>query len=118
MITQFRTEIADIPELDAVVLQVKGDVDAQTFEQLEDTMGSLIGRGVYRIIVELSEVRYLASAGVGVLISALCQARERGGSVVLMRPTETVYNVLELLGILAVFEVASDRASALAALSR
>ena len=67
---------------DITLIRVSGFLDAHTFEELESTISELFADGQYRIIVELSAVDYISSAGAGVFIGALSEARDNGGNIV------------------------------------
>jgi anti-sigma B factor antagonist len=100
---------------DTDVLQVSGFLDAHTFEQLEEALNGLFAQGRYRIVVDLSAVGYISSAGAGVFIAALSEAEENGGRVVIMSPTKSVLDVFDLLGLTTLFSIAWNRNEAMAA---
>ncbi|HYG74618.1 MAG TPA: STAS domain-containing protein [Planctomycetota bacterium] len=101
----------------AVVVRPKGNIDAHTYSALETALNAHLSKGIYDLVVDMTDVDYLASAGIGVLLSAQSISHEHRGNVVLMNIRSSVASVLELLGIDEVFQVATDRASALACLS-
>jgi anti-sigma B factor antagonist len=113
----FATETGLLTKNGPLVLRVRGAIDAHTYSEFETVMTGLLSRGVYKVAVELSEVEYLASAGIGVLISALSRAQEHGGTIVLMNPTDSVLDVLDILGMTHVFSIVDDDASAIELLS-
>ena len=114
----FATETGLLTKNGPMVLRVRGAIDAHTYGEFESVITGLLSRGVYKVAVELGEVEYLASAGVGVLISALSRAQEHGGSIVLMHPTESVLGVLDVLGMTHVFDIVDDDADAIKLLSK
>lgn len=97
-----------------VIVSLSGYLDAHTFEQLEETIGDLFGKGCYKIVVNLSGVEYISSAGAGVFIGALSEAHEHKGNIVLMNPTPNVREVFDLLGLTQIFQVVEERSAALA----
>jgi anti-sigma B factor antagonist len=113
----FATETRLLAKNGPLVLRVRGSIDAHTYSEFETVMIGLLSSGVYKVAVELSEVEYLASAGIGVLIGALSRAQEHGGSIVLMNPTESVLGVLDVLGMTHIFDIVDDDASAIELLS-
>lgn len=98
-----------------MVVHVAGYLDAHTYEQLEETIAELFGKNQYKIVVNLSKVEYISSAGAGVFIGALSEAQEHGGNIVLMSPTSNVREVFDLLGLTQIFQVVDDQKTALAA---
>jgi anti-sigma B factor antagonist len=101
-------------EKGVVIVRLTGYLDAHTFERLEETIGELFGQAKYKIVVDLSQVEYISSAGAGVFIGALSEAHEHKGNIVLMNPTANVREVFDLLGLTQIFQVVDDRGAALA----
>ncbi len=87
-------------------LGLKGFLDAHTFERLEKTISGLFAQGHYRVVVDLSGVGYIGSAGAGVFIGALGKARDHQGDLVLLTPSPAVQEVLDLLGLCQIFRIA------------
>ncbi|MCZ7647955.1 MAG: STAS domain-containing protein [Planctomycetota bacterium] len=107
------TETLDKPQV--TVIRVSGYLDAHTFEQLEETISELFGQSHYKLVVDLSKVEYISSAGAGVFIGALSEAQEHSGNIVLMNPTSNVREVFDLLGLTQIFQVVDNQKEALAA---
>ena len=84
---------------DRAVVQVSGEVDLATCPQLRAQLIELVDQGVYHLIVDLEQVSFLDSSGIGVLIGALRRLREHGGSLRLTAPSPPVRRVLELTGV-------------------
>ncbi len=99
-----------------ILLTVRGFLDAHTFEQLEKTIDGLFETGTYRIIVDLSTLDYISSAGAGVFIGAVGKAQENEGNIVLMKPTPNVKEVFDLLGLSQIFTFKNSRDEAIKAL--
>lgn len=85
-------------------VSVEGFLDAHTFEQMENAINGLFAEGTYKVMVELSKVDYISSAGAGVFIGAIGTAQENGGNIILMKPTENVKEVFDLLGLSQLFQ--------------
>jgi anti-sigma B factor antagonist len=92
-------------ERGAVVVRLSGKLDAVTFIQVEETLNDLFRKGCFKLIVDLSNVQYISSAGAGVFIGARTQAEQQGGNVVLVSPKASVREVFELLGLTQVFPI-------------
>lgn len=99
-----------------VLLTVKGFLDAHTYEQLEKTIDELIDSGTIKIIVDLSSLDYISSAGAGVFIGAVAKAQENDGNLVLMRPSTNVREVFDLLGLSQIFTFKNTKEEAVRAL--
>lgn len=111
---KFETEI--VPDKDIVVLTLKGALDAHTFDHFQGTIHDLFERGCYRLVMDLSGIEYISSAGVGVFFSALTEARENNGAIVLVNISPCVRDVFNLLGLGQMFVLSEDHASAIAAI--
>jgi len=98
---------------DIELIKVSGFLDAHTFEQLEETVNGLFAQSKYKIIVDLTNVDYISSAGAGVFIAALSESEENGGKIVLLNPTKGVLDVFDLLGLTQIFVVVNDRQEAI-----
>ena len=96
-----------------VLVNVKGFLDAYTYEQLEKVINDLFTTKVFRIIVELSELQYISSAGAGVFIGAIGTAQESNGNIVILKPTPNVREVFDLLGLSQIFSFKDTREEAL-----
>jgi anti-sigma B factor antagonist len=94
------------------LIKVSGFLDAHTFEQLEETVNGIFAASKYKIIVDLTHVDYISSAGAGVFIASLSESEENGGKIVLLNPTKGVLDVFDLLGLTQIFVVVNDRQEA------
>ena len=97
------------------VLSVAGNVDAGTEQRFRDALTSVLAHGVPRIIVDLSRVAFMSSAGIGVLMGVRRVLADAGGSLVLASPHGEVAQVLSITGVAGVIPVAASRADAVAA---
>jgi anti-sigma B factor antagonist len=95
------------------LLALKGELDAHTSPDLENAIADLFKNSTVKIILDLQGVSYVSSQGIGVLISALSQAHDRKGGIVLMRPGTMVKEVLEMLEVTQMFPIVDDQDAAL-----
>ncbi len=103
---------------DHQVLDVAGYIDTSTSAELEREIKSLIHAGRYKIIVDLSRVSYISSAGWGIFISVIREIRENGGDLKLVGMIPDVFEVFELLefqNILGAYPTVEDAVNATAA---
>jgi anti-sigma B factor antagonist len=99
-----------------VSLSVRGFLDAHTYEELEKAINDVFENGSYRLIVDLSGLDYISSAGAGVFIGAIGTAQENDGNIILIRPTQNVKEVFDLLGLSQIFTFKESREEAVKAL--
>ncbi len=89
--------IAGADENDVSVLKVRGYLDTTTSSELENALYGLLGRGSWRIVIDLSGVDYISSAGWGIFISEIKQVRDHGGDIKLAGMVGDVHEVFQLL---------------------
>jgi len=100
-------------ERGVTLLELNGTVDGQAFEHLDTLMRELIERGTLKIIVDLRQVKYLSSAGIGVFMNAMVEVRRKQGALVLFNPSENVLDVFENLHLTNLFNIADSLEKAL-----
>ena len=96
------------------VLEVKGEVDLYTSPQLKDKVNELIEDGQTRLVINLTDVGFMDSSGLGVLVTALKRAKEHEGSLALVCPEGSVHKVLTITGLDRVFPIYGSVAEATA----
>jgi anti-sigma B factor antagonist len=79
------------------VLRVSGYVDTTTSPELERRMQALLREKRYHIVVDLTRVEYISSAGWGIFISEIREIREHGGDLKLAGMVPDVREVFDLL---------------------
>lgn len=95
------------------VLEISGELDAHTASKLEDTLKSLIDKNKHNIIVNCSDLEYIASAGLGVFMAYIEDVRGLGGDIKLTNMNKKVYNVFDLLGFPTLYDILDDEKEAL-----
>ena len=98
------------------ILRCKGELDAHTFEDLDGILQTALEDGPPNLAVELAEVPYMSSAGIGVLIGSKSEAENLGGTLVLVNPTAAVNEVFESMGFNALFTITATLEEALKAM--
>ncbi len=103
-------------ELDGVtVLDLSGRITlGEGSVQLRDAIRDLIAKGQHRILLDLGEVSYIDSSGLGELVSAYTTAKNQGATLKLLKLTKKVHDLLQLTKLYTVFEIFDDEASAIA----
>ncbi len=99
------------------VIELAGDIDVYSVGRLRSELLDLSGRGRHLVVVELSGVTFMDSSGLGVLVGAMKRARDGGGVVVLVAPSEPIMRVLRVTGLTKVFPVAGNIETALGLLA-
>jgi len=96
------------------IVALEGYLDSHTFEALERTILEHFANKQYRMIIDLSLLEYVSSAGCGQFIAAVADSQAHGGNVIFVNPTETVAAALEIIGILDMMPRADTIEKALA----
>ena len=80
---------------------------------MRDTVRDLLAKGNKKIVLNLQDVNYIDSSGIGELVSAFTTAKNQGAAVKLLGLTKKVKDVLQLTKLYTVFDVHSDEKTAL-----
>jgi anti-sigma B factor antagonist len=82
-----------------IVLSVKGEVDVSCADVLRDAVSAAFAEQPDRLCVDLSEVPYIDSTGIGVLVGAANRAADEQRAFAVLNPQRNVVRVLALLGV-------------------
>jgi anti-sigma B factor antagonist len=86
--------------------------------QLRDAVRDLLAKGSKQILLNLGDVTYIDSSGIGELVSAYTTVRNQGGDLKLLNLTKKVHDLLQITKLYTVFDVKDDEASAVASFAR
>src|SRR5215813_8185663 len=89
---------------------VLGEGDMQIKERIRD----LLADGQKRILLNLAEITYIDSAGLGALISCYTTSRREGGSLKLVNLTKRIQDLLAITKLITVFDTYEDERQAIA----
>jgi len=80
---------------------------------LRRTVRELLDDQRTRIVLNLADVNYIDSSGIGELVSAFTAVKNRGGEMKLLHLTKKVHDLLQLTKLFTVFDVYSDEPAAI-----
>ena len=80
---------------------------------LRDMVRDLLSKGNKKIVLNLAEVNYIDSSGIGELVSAFTTTKNQGGELKLASLSKRVHDLLEMTRLVTVFDIQRDEASAL-----
>jgi anti-sigma B factor antagonist len=80
---------------------------------LRDTIRDLVGKGQKKILLNLGDVTYIDSSGIGELVSAFTAVRREGGELKLLNLTKKVHDLLQITKLYTVFDIKDDEAAAI-----
>ena len=101
-------QVGDVTVIDAVGRITLGD-GASAFR---DTIRSLVGSGQKKLLLNLAEVSYIDSSGIGEMVSGFTTVTNQGGIVKLLGLNKRVKDLLQITKLYTVFEVFDDEAHA------
>ncbi len=104
-------------QLDGVtILDLSGRITlGEGSVQLRDAIRDLISKGVKHILLNLGDVNYIDSSGLGELVSAFTTAKNQNADVKLLNLTKKVKDVLQVTKLYTVFDIYDDEAHAIGA---
>ena len=80
---------------------------------LRETVKDLLGKGQKNILLNLGEISYIDSSGIGELVSAFTSVRNQGGELKLLHLTKKVHDLLQITKLYTVFDVKDNEATAI-----
>jgi anti-sigma B factor antagonist len=95
------------------ILALDGYLDAHTAPQFEQAIEEEYHAGRNRMVVDCAKLTYISSAGLGVFMSFIEEIRTAGGDIKLAGIVPKVYQVFEVLGFPALFDILDDVDAAL-----
>ena len=96
------------------VVDVSGRITlGEETKLLRETVQRLLGGGEKEILLNLAEVSFIDSAGLGELVSAFTSVRNRGGDMKLLQLTRRVHDLLQITKLYTVFDISDDEAAAI-----
>jgi len=85
--------------VDAACVLVEGEVDVSNADELRNAVDAALVLDAPEVTVDLSQVPYIDSTGIGVLVGAAHRAADAGKKLVVASPQKNVARVLGLLGV-------------------
>jgi anti-sigma B factor antagonist len=103
---EFEVTVSEKPGIP--VLAVRGEIDVASAPEFHASLSDLIGQGPEVIMVDLSEVSFIDSTGLGVLVGAEKEMRQAGQDLRLVVTQPQITRLLELTGLDEVFTVVAS----------
>ena len=103
---------------DVTVLDLKGKITlGEGDELLKDKVNSLVNQGRKKIILNLADVPYIDSAGLGEVVRTFTTVSRQGGSLKLLNLTKRITDLLSITKLLTVFETYESESDAVKSFS-
>jgi anti-sigma B factor antagonist len=106
---------ATIRQVDSVmVVDVSGRITlGEGCAQLRELIRDQLSKGNKRVLINLADVTYIDSSGIGELVSAYTAVSNQGGQLKLLNLTKKVHDLLQITKLYTVFDVHNDEAKAI-----
>ena len=82
---------------------------------LREAVKDLVAKGQKKILLNLGDVTYIDSSGIGELVSAFTSVRNQGGELKLLNLTKKVHDLLQITKLYTVFDIKDDERKAIEA---
>jgi len=102
-------QVGDVTVVDAAGRITLGEGSSA----LRDVLRDMVAKGQKKILLNLSEVSYIDSSGIGELVSGFTTVTNQGGSLKLLGLTKRVKDLLQITKLYTVFEVFDDETTAI-----
>ncbi len=90
---------------EVVILDISGEIDLYNAPEIKDIVNKLIEQKRYNVIINLKEVTYIDSSGIGALISSLSNLKKYQGGLKIINVFASVKKVFELTKLTSFFEI-------------
>ncbi|HEX5411690.1 MAG TPA: STAS domain-containing protein [Terriglobia bacterium] len=106
---------AIVRQVDSVtVVDVSGRITlGEACKELRDVIRGELGKGHKSLLLNLADVTYIDSSGIGELVSAFTAVSNQGGQLKLLNLTKKVHDLLQITKLYTVFDVRDDEADAI-----
>ena len=86
--------------------------------QLRELIRDLLSKGHKKLLLNLADVTYIDSSGIGELVSGFTAVSNQGGQLKLLNLTKKVHDLLQITKLLTVFDVHDDEAKAVSSFEK
>lgn len=98
-------EFSVLEKKNCVIIALKGQIlGGPSADEFRSKISSLIEEGKTKVVGDLSEVSFMNSSGLGVLIASLTSLRREGGDLKLCSATERIKSLLKVSKLFTVFD--------------
>jgi anti-sigma B factor antagonist len=102
-----------------ILLDVRGRITlGHETESFRSKIRQLLDAGQRRLIIDLGEITYIDSVGLGTLVASLTSVRKQGGELKLVHLPKGVHQLLQITRLVTIFEIHDNLESALQAFER
>ncbi|MFD7433848.1 STAS domain-containing protein [Streptomyces sp. NPDC059861] len=103
-----------LPREDVALVRVEGYLDVDTATEFQHHLANQLHHGRSHFVLDVSEVPFMDSSGMNIILRIYQETRRTGGSVHILSPTPPVQRVLDLTGVSITVPVSGSFEEALA----
>ena len=108
-----RSEPAANPAV--TIMHLTGNLDSRSADRLAESIQALYDKSNYKLVLDMSKVGHISSAGVSVFVNAISHAQDHGGGVVFINISESIrHGALRMIGLTDLIRIADDLPAAVA----
>lgn len=96
----------------AAIIRLQGEVDVYTAPKLKSTLIDLVDKGNFKVVVNLEQVDFMDSSGLGVLVGGLKRVRSHEGAIALVCTQENILKIFRITGLVKVFPIFEEESQA------
>ena len=100
------------------LISISGSIDSSSSTEAGKFLDEQIAKGDVRLVADLSQVNYMSSSGLRVLVSTLKSVRQHHGDLYLAGLQENIHQLLELAGFTSIFKIYTTAEEAVAAFEK
>ena len=117
--SQFGSTESASPAAGITLIELSGQLDAHTAPEFERFLEERVrNEQKSKLILDFSNLEYISSAGLGVLMGLIEEVRSQSGDMKLIKVPEKIFHVLDLLGFPIVFEILPELNDALTSFAK
>ena len=106
---QFQNRQIQLPDgAPVIVSRILGSIDGSTVRQFEEKLLGFLGQGVQHLIIVFSQVNYINSTGMGVLVKIADKFQESGGDISLVDVPDKLIALFNMLGLLSLIKLSKS----------
>ena len=100
---------------DVVILDLFGNLTVGDNEMaFKDAVAELLSKNYNKIVVNLKDLEFMDSSGVGAIVKSFTTIQKGGGKLKLLQPSKLVRHTLKITGLLGIFEIFDEEPAAIA----
>ncbi len=98
---------------DVGILYPEGHLDAHSVEKFENEIMKMLDESIVKVVINCTDLNYISSAGMGIIMGYLDEIREKGGDIKLSNVIDRVYEIFDLVGFTEIYKFVESEKKAI-----